>query len=194
MGQYLAIGITNAIVVNKEEGLRRVENQKSFRNALNQRYNPTGLYDCVAQGKYVVFTLKEDILLEEWTSVLETFYKLRYPNWTDDGNVLKALKETNDPQLWFSEKHEPMRTSGHLYGEEREYYYQKDYRRDYIRYYEKGWCWDIPATMHSVNLSVDGKAYMECFGYGVIDFFERLIKDRLQSFRLRDAINIHFTL
>ena len=122
MGQYLAIGITNAIVVNKEEGLRRVENQKSFRNALNQRYNPTGLYDCVAQGKYVVFTLKEDILLEEWTSVLETFYKLRYPNWTDDGNVLKALKETNDPQLWFSEKHEPMRTSGHLYGEEREYY------------------------------------------------------------------------
>jgi hypothetical protein len=35
MGQYLAIGITNEIVVNKEEGLRRVENQKSFKDAFN---------------------------------------------------------------------------------------------------------------------------------------------------------------
>lgn len=48
--------------------------------------------------------------------------------------------------------------------------------------------------MYSVNLSIDGKAYMECFGYGVIDFFERLIKDKLQGFRLKDAFNIHFTL
>ena len=194
MGQYLAIGITRAIIVNKAKGLRRIEDLESLKNALNQRYNPTGLYDCIAQGDFVVFTLKEDILLEEWTSVLETFYKLRYRNWSDDGNVLKVLKETNDPQLWFSSKHEPMLTSCFSFGERGGYYYQDDYYCDSIRYCEDGWGWELPATMYCVNLSIDGKAYMECFGYGVIKFFERLIKDRLQPFRLRDAFNIHFTL
>ena len=194
MGQYLAIGITYKIHVNKAESLRRIENPESLKNVLNKRYNSTGLYDFQVHGNNIVLTLIDDILLEEWTSVLETFYNLRYLNWSDDGNVLKVLKETNNPNFWFSEKHEPMLSSCYRFGKSGEYYYQKDYYRDYIDYYEKSWCLEIPATMYSVNLSVDGKAYMEFFGYGVIDFFERLIKDRLQSFRLRDAFNIHFTL
>lgn len=194
MGQYLAIGVTYEIHVNKEESIRRVSDLESLKNSLNKRYNSTGLYNCCVDGNNAFLTLKDDILLEEWTGVLETFYNLRYPNWTDDGNVLKALKETNDSRHWFSEEYEPMRTSAYLLGKSREYFYQKDYHRDYIEYYEKPYCWDFPTTMYSVNLSIDGKAYMECFGYGVIDFFVRLIKDKLQGFRLKDAFNIHFTL
>lgn len=194
MGQYLAIGVTYEIYVNTTKSLRRIEDLESLKNTLNQKYNPTGLYDCRVHGDNVVLTLKDDILLEEWTSVLETFYKLRYRNWSDDGKVLNVLKETNNPDLWFTEKHEPMLTSCYRFGEHGEYYYQQDYYRDYIQYFEKNYGWEIPTTMYSVNLSVDGKAYMEFFGYGVIDFFERLIKDRLQPFRLRDAFNIHFTL
>jgi hypothetical protein len=194
MGQYLAIGVTYEIHVNKANSVKRIEDLESLKNELNQEYNPTGIYDFRVHGNNVVLTLKDDILLEEWTSILEAFYKLRYRNWSDDGNVLKILKETNNPNLWFSDKHEPMLSSFFSFGEHGEYYYQDDYYHDYIYHFENGYRWEIPTTLYSVNLSFDGKAYMECFGYGVIDFFERLIKDRLQSFRLRDAINIHFTL
>ena len=194
MGQYLAIGVTYEIHVNKAESVKRIENLESLKNELNQEYNPTGIYDLRVHGDNVVLTLKDDILLDEWTAVLETFYKLRYRNWSDDGNVLKVLKETNNPNLWFSDEREPMASSCFSFGEHGDYYYQDDYYHDYIHHYENGYRWEIPTTLYSVNLSVDGKAYMECFGYEVIDFFERLIKERLQSFRLRDAFNIHFTL
>lgn len=194
MGTYLAIGIAYEIHVNKKESIRPVGDLESLKSSLNRRYNSTGLYDCHTHEGNAFLTLKDDILREEWIGLLETFYNLRYPNWTDDGNVLKALKETNDPQSWLSEAYEPMRTSAYLYGGSREYFYQKDYHYDYIDYREKYYSWDIPTTVYSVNLSVDGKAYMEFFGYGVIDFFERLIKDRLQQYRLRDALNIYYTL
>ena len=194
MGQYLAIGVTYEIHVNKAESVKRIENLGSLKNELNLEYNPTEIYDLRVHGDNVVLTLKDDILLEEWTAVLETFYKLRYRNWSDDGNVLNVLKENNNPNLWFSKKHEPMLSSCFSFGEHGGYYYQRDYYYDSIKHFENSYCWDIPTTMYSVNLSIDGKAYMEFFGYGVIDFFERLIKDRLQPFRLRDAFNIHFTL
>ena len=104
MGQYLTIGITYEIHLNKANSVKRIEDLESLKNELNQEYNPTGIYDFRVHGNNVVLTLKDDILLEEWTSILEAFYKLRYRNWSDDGNVLKILKETNNPNLWFSDK------------------------------------------------------------------------------------------
>ena len=101
MGQYLAIGVTYEIHVNKANSVKRVEDLGSLKNELNQEYNPTDIYDLHVHGDNVVLTLKDDILLEEWTAVLETFYKLRYRNWSDDGNVLKVLKETNNPIIGF---------------------------------------------------------------------------------------------
>lgn len=194
MGQYLAIGVSYEIHMSKADSVKHIDDLESLKNELNQKYNPTGLYDFIMQGDNVVLSLKDDIVLEEWTDVLETFYKLRYLNWSDDENVLKVLKETNNPNLWFSKEHEPMLSSCYRFGKHGGYYYQKDYYYDYIKHFENDYCWEIPTRIYSVNLSVDGKAYMEFFGYGVIDFFERLVKDRLQSFRLRDAFNIHFTL
>ena len=137
MGQYLTIGVTYEIHVNKANSVKRIEDLESLKNELNQEYNPN---------------------------------------------------------LWFSDKHEPMLSSFFSFGEHGEYYYQDDYYHDYIYHFENGYRWEIPTTLYSVNLSVDGKAFMEYFGYGVIDFFERLIKEKLQPFRLRDAFNIHFTL
>ena len=194
MGQYLAIGVSYEIHMSKADSVKHIDDLESLKNELNQKYNPTGLYDFIMQGDNVVLSLKDDIVLEEWTDVLETFYKLRYLNWSDDENVLKVLKETNNPNLWFSKEHEPMLSSCYRFGKHGGYYYQKYYYYDYIKHFENDYCWEIPTRIYSVNLSVDGKAYMEFFGYGVIDFFERLVKDRLQSFRLRDAFNIHFTL
>lgn len=88
MGQYLAIGVSYEIHMSKADSVKHIDDLESLKNELNQKYNPTGLYDFIMQGDNVVLSLKDDIVLEEWTDVLETFYKLRYLNWSDDENVL----------------------------------------------------------------------------------------------------------
>lgn len=50
----------------------------------------------------------------------------------------------------------------------------------------------IMARVDTISLSIDGKIIMECYD-NVMDFFIRLVREKLSAFQLRDAFKVYLT-
>lgn len=64
MGKYLGIGIVTEVHVDKDEAVKALYTEDAAVKFLNERYNPTGLYNFTfneKSGNYV-FALKRDIM------------------------------------------------------------------------------------------------------------------------------------
>jgi hypothetical protein len=48
------------------------------------------------------------------------------------------------------------------------------------------------ARVDTISLSIDGKIIMECYD-NVMDFFTRLVREKLSAFQLRDAFKVYLT-
>lgn len=94
------------VLVDKDEAVKALYTEDAALHFLNERYNPTGLYDFTfneRSGNYV-FTLKRDIMRREWIPALKTFYSIRYPDWKDETNVIRELERLNDPDQWLGKE------------------------------------------------------------------------------------------
>ena len=181
MGKYLGMGIVTEVLVDKDEAVKALYTEDAALRFLNERYNPTGLYDFTfneRSGNYA-FTLKREIMRREWIPALKTFYSIRYPDWKDETNVISELERLNDPDQWLGKDM--------IYGHQNYYhtmFYYDFTRHDFGRH--------IMAHVDTVSLSIDGKIIMECYA-GVMDFFTRLVREKLSAFQLRDAFKVYLT-
>lgn len=181
MGKYLGIGIVTEVLVSKDEAVKALYTEDAALQFLNERYNPTGVYDFTFNERYgnYYFTLKRDIMRCEWIPALKTFYSIRYPGWKDETNVISELERLNDPEQWLGENM--------IYGHQN--YYHKMFYYDFTRH---DFGRRIMANVDTISLSIDGKIIMECYD-DVMDFFTRLVREKMSAFQLRDAFKVYLT-
>lgn len=181
MAKYLSIGIVTEVHVDKDEAVKALYTEDTALQFLNERYNPTQLYDFTfneRSGNYI-FTLKREIMRREWIPALKTFYSIRYPDWKDETKVISELERLNDPDQWLGENM--------IYGHQNYYhtmFYYDITRHDFARH--------IMARVDTISLSIDGKILMECY-VDVMNFFTRLVREKLSAFQLCDAFKVYLT-
>lgn len=179
MGKYLAIGIVTKVLTNRESAVKALHTEQAAVQYLNERYNPTGLYDFTDDGNNFTFTLKRDIMRREWIDALKSFYPLRYPDWKDETNVISNLEALDDPERWLGKEM--------IYGHQNHYhtmFYYDVTSHDFGR--------QLMTHVDTISLSTDGKIIMECYD-DVMDFFTRLVREKLSAFQLRDAFKVYLT-
>ena len=176
MGRYLGIGMVTEVCTNKGNAITALSGDNAAKDFLCNRYNPTGLYDFADDGDAYRFSLNRDVIRREWIDALKAFYPLRYPNWEDKTNIIGSLQALDDPEKWIAQD----TAQGHEYQYSKWFYYDvtcHDFGRRLI------------SQVDMICLSCDGKIVMETYN-GVMDFFTRLIREKMAGFQLRDAFKV----
>ena len=129
---------------------------------------------------YIVMDLKPEIAEPDWEAMIREFYNLFYQGHKEyclDFDRLDEKPTTLEEWIDLAD------TKSHQgYQKIDQYYY---FYGDEI----EGWSRYIDTRQYLIGLSLDGKIIMECYDH-VLDFFTRLIKEKLGKYRLADSLSV----
>lgn len=179
MGQYLTIGIATDLTVNKGKAERSFGSVENFKVEFEKQFNLNSIYKWVEDEDYAAFELRPEVAEKEWIDFLSDFYRMRYDNSEKEG-IIEALKKENNYQEWIKLAKTKSFES-----------YQFD---EYLCYPIKGG--DryqlVYASVNQIILSLDGKIMMECYN-NLFSFFTKLVKERMQQYKLSDSLVVYIT-
>ncbi len=177
MGQYLTIGIATSIraYLKRQDFRLTIE---EMRNSLEKQFNQTGIYNVMEyEDAGVRLTLKPEVAEPDWIPMIKDFYDLRYNEGNRYGADLKVLMNMTKLEEWIELSDKKMYQG---YQTVDQYYYGY---KDEIN----GWNRYIETQQEIIALSLDGKIIMECYN-DVLEFFTKLIREKLGKYRLADAM------
>lgn len=177
MGQFLVIGIATSIVANVKQQRLKLTTE-DLRKSLEKKYNKSGIYDVEeTDDGYVTLDLKSEVAESEWEALIGDFYKLRFPNESRELVDFDELRSRHSLEEWIE------------LADQRKFECYQTADIYYCGYEDEinGWPQYIRASLGMIALSLDGKIVMECYG-SVLDFFTRLIREKLSKYRLSESL------
>ena len=181
MGQYLAIGITTKLIIDKSKLEKAKLSIDEAKEALTKKYHfVQDLYNFDEDNENYVFTLKDELVHTQLLPLLRELYPLLYQDETDYSDVLKKLTD-KDPSTWLqwaeNKPEHAFQMDG--YGE-----------RDYIK--GKSFSRSVPIYHYSLMLSMEGKIIMETYGRH-FTFFKYTMMKSFPEFNLAGAFRVYIT-
>lgn len=178
MGQYLVIGIVTKISASVKYQRFRMKTE-DLRSSLEKQFNKSGIYDVSEEGDYVVLKLKPEVAEPDWEMMIRDFYEICYQDDKHRCLDFEKAKGLSTLEEWLEladrKEHQGYQTvDQYCYG-----------YRDEIN----GWNQYIETSQWLVGLSLDGKIVMECYD-GILDFFTRLIREKLSKYRLSESLSV----
>ena len=151
---------------------------EDLRKSLEKKYNQSGIYDAKeTDNGYVILNLKPEVAEPEWEAMIGDFYKLRFPDESRELVDFEELRSRHSLEEWIElanqKKFECYQTADFCYSG------YEDEINDWPLY--------VRASQDMIALSLDGKIIMECYG-SVLDFFTRLIREKLSKYRLSESL------
>ena len=185
MGRYLVIGIATSIGVSKQKAENEYRRLETYKAVLENDFNKNEIYQWIETEDFFGLKLKPEIAEKEWGDFIRSFFELRYlDNDQEDYQInetLEAIAKEHDLEGWLELAKQK---SFYCYQRDRFCFYPINNPHSYYGY--------SCAQVEFVALSYDGKILMECYD-GLLDFFTRIIRERLSNYRLSDSLLVHIT-
>ena len=179
MGQYLVIGIATRIAADKKEAAWKFKSIEEFKIHFERRFNAKGIYQLKENESYSWYELRPEIAEKEWVDFIKDFYEIRYPEPVEEDYILEILSQEKGFEEWI-----------HL-AKRREYQsYQMTCLSDHVEDQKNDRY--LTVYMDFVTLSMDGKAWMECYNE-LFDFFTHLIRKKLSKYQLSESLFVEIT-
>lgn len=179
MGQYLVIGIATRIAADKKEAAWKFKSIEEFKTLFEKQFNKNGIFQMKEDESDIWFELRPEIAEREWVEFIRDFYRLRYPRPGEKDEACEVLSQENSLEKWISLAEEK---PFECYQLTRFHHYLVDRERH---------CY-LPLLMDMIILSLDGKIVMECFNE-LFEFFNSLIREKLEKYQLNDSLFVYLT-
>jgi hypothetical protein len=186
MGQFLAVGITTRIVVDKEDVDKARVNFDDVVAEMRRSMNfDANLYDWIEQDGQWVWQLKSHIWEGELLEFLKAFYPSLYaiPNGDEDYNVVLGELEKTEPHTWMG------------LAEEKQYeqfQFDRYCAKEYLVFRNKHFLPRLRVKYQMVLLALEGKILMETYGV-LFGFFAFAIQKAFADFKLARTIRVYIT-
>lgn len=180
MGRYLVIGIATEMYFERQRAEKVFGDINKAIEYVRENHAPEDVYDLLEGNECIGFKMKDKIVETELVEFLSAFYADRMSN---DGSseetdeILSALANisTTDEIKSLAEDNSMV-------------YFQYDEYWDPIFIETDSWN-RMVVILRGIDLSLDGKIIMECYG-SIMSYFTSVLRDRYRKYALSKSLYV----
>lgn len=178
MGQYLAIGLSTNIIIQKSYAKEAKISFNDLKEKMqNELYFDTKIYNIDTDEDCYYFNLKPDVLSEQLVPLLEKIYPMLYPKENFYLSIIEKLNTMKKENWikWAKEKPAP------------EFQFDDNGICEYLYGHFNN---RVPVYYKTILLSLSGKIIMEAYK-DIFIFFKRLLVNQFKNYSLSSAFRVY---
>ena len=180
MGRYLSIGIATELCFEKKEAEDVFDTVSNAIDHVVKNYAPSEIYDMTENARFIGFKLKDKILETELHNFLNVFYSDRMAfdsSSCEKESILSAVSEAKSAEEIITlAKGKPFE------------HFQLDSYWEPISI-KGNWGHYLYLNMEGIDLSLDGKIMMECYG-SLFRYMTFVLRERYKEFQLSKTLRV----